>query len=323
MHPRVSVLMTAYNREAFIADAIESVLAQTFADFELIIVDDCSKDRTVEIARNYAARDSRIQVVVNERNLGDYPNRNRAAELATGEFIKYHDSDDVMYPHCLAIFTELLATYPEASVSLSGEWQGGPLPMLLTPRLCYEREFHGYGMFSLGPPSAMFRREGFAKLGYFELAGPHSDLALWLRLCKTENVLLVPAGLYWYRVHAGQHLASPGAARDRAIINGRVWEALNAEDCPLDCAGRHIAKINWTWLLAKGLYFDLRAGKFDRAWFAFRKCGLRVQDWFRYLRRPKRDRFAGTPKDGNGDFVTPDWSAFGQNSASVKSKMMP
>src|SRR5208337_5267776 len=141
MHPCVSVLMTAYNREAFIADAIESVLAQTFTDFELIIVDDASKDRTVEIARHYAARDSRIQVVANEHNLGDYPNRNRAAKLATGEFIKYHDSDDLMYPHCLAIMTELLTAYPEASVALSKEWEGGPLPMLLTPRLCYEREF--------------------------------------------------------------------------------------------------------------------------------------------------------------------------------------
>jgi glycosyltransferase involved in cell wall biosynthesis len=303
MPPRVSVLMTAYNREPFIAEAIESVLAQTFTDFELIIVDDGSKDRTVEIALSYAARDSRIQVVVNERNLGDYPNRNRAAELATGEFIKYHDSDDAMYPHCLAIMVETLAAYPEATVALTGEWQGGPLPMLLTPRLCYEREFLGFGMFAPGPPSTMFRRGRFAELGYFELAGPHSDLAMWLRICKTENVLLVPAGLYWYRVHAGQHLATPGAARDRAIINRRVWEALQSQDCPLDLAGRHIARINWTWLLAKGLYFDLRAGNFSLAWFAFRKCGLRVQDWFRYLRRPKRHRFAGTPLHPDGTLI--------------------
>lgn len=303
MCPRVSVLMTAYNRGHFIAEAIESVLGQTFTDFELIIVDDGSKDRTVEIALSYAARDSRIQVVVNERNLGDYPNRNHAAKLATGEFIKYHDSDDVMYPHCLAIMTALLTTYPEAAVALSKEWEGGPLPMLLTPRLCYEREFHGYGMFSVGPPSAMFRRDRFAKLGYFELAGPHSDLALWLRMCKTENVLLVPAGLFWYRVHAGQHLASPAAERDRAVIDRRVWEALNAEDCPLDAAGRHLAKINWAWLVAKGHFYTLRAGKFSLAWFRYRECGLRMQDWFRYLRRPKRNRFAGTPLHPDGSLI--------------------
>jgi glycosyltransferase involved in cell wall biosynthesis len=295
--------MTAYNRQDFIAEAIESVLAQTFTDFELIIVDDCSKDCTVEIARSYAARDPRVQVHVNERNLGDYPNRNRAAEFATGEFIKYHDSDDLMYPHCLAIMTGALEAYPEASVALSKEWEGGPLPMLLTPRLCYEREFHGYGMFSLGPPSAMFRRERFAEFGYFELVGPHSDLALWLRMCKTENVLLIRSGLYWYRVHAGQHLASSGAARDRAIICGRVWAELNARDCPLDEQGRSIAKTNWAYVLAKEIYYDLRAGNLSLAWFRYQRCGLRVGDWFRYLRRPKRNRFAGTPLNADGTFI--------------------
>lgn len=305
MHPRVSVLMTAYNREAFIGDAIESVLSQTFTDFELIIVDDCSKDRTVEIARHYAACDSRIQVVVNERNLGDYPNRNRAAQLATGEFIKYHDSDDLMYPHCLEFMTEWLTSFPEASVALSKEWEGGPLPMLLTPHLCYEREFHGSGMFSLGPSSAMFRRDSFAKLGYFELAGPHSDLVHWLRTCKTENVLLVPAGLYWYRVHAGQHLATPSAGYDRAIVNGRVWKELCAEDCPLDATGRSIAKTNWACILAKEIYYDLRAGDLRLAWFRYRRCGLRVNDWLRYLRRPSRNRFAGTPLNADGTFVIP------------------
>ena len=104
--PAVSVLMTAYNREQYIAAAIESVLAQTFADFELIVVDDGSADDTVAAARSYEA-DPRVRVVVNERNLGDYPNRNRAAGLARGRFLKYHDSDDVMYPHCLATMLPL------------------------------------------------------------------------------------------------------------------------------------------------------------------------------------------------------------------------
>src|SRR5262249_14421824 len=99
--PIVSVLMTAYNRASFIAPAIESVLAQTFADFELVIVDDCSTDDTPDIARRYARLDSRVRVLINERNLGDYGNRNHAAALGRGQFLKFHDSDDMMYPHCL------------------------------------------------------------------------------------------------------------------------------------------------------------------------------------------------------------------------------
>src|SRR5207245_7643788 len=82
--PTVSVLMTAYNREQYIASSIESVLVQTFDDLELVIVDDGSTDGTVEIARHFARQDPRVRVDVNDRNLGDYANRNRAAALARG-----------------------------------------------------------------------------------------------------------------------------------------------------------------------------------------------------------------------------------------------
>ena len=80
--PAVSVLMTSYNREALIAEAIDSVLAQAFGDFELIVSDDGSQDRTVCIAEEYARRDPRVRVSVNARNLGDYSNRREAALLA-------------------------------------------------------------------------------------------------------------------------------------------------------------------------------------------------------------------------------------------------
>ena len=80
--PIVSVLMGAFNRAPLIAPAIESVLAQRFADFELIIVDDRSTDDTLAIARRYERLDGRVRVFVNDRNLGDYPNRNRASTRA-------------------------------------------------------------------------------------------------------------------------------------------------------------------------------------------------------------------------------------------------
>ena len=102
--PLVSVLMTAFNRAPFIGSSIESVLAQTFTDFELLIVDDRSTDGTLDIACDYERRDRRVRVVRNERNLGQFENRNHAAKLARGGFLKFHDSDDLMYPHCLAVW---------------------------------------------------------------------------------------------------------------------------------------------------------------------------------------------------------------------------
>jgi len=191
--PAVSVLMTAFNRERYVAEAIESVLGQTFEDFELVVVDDASHDRTVDIARKYEA-DPRVRVVVNERNLGDYPNRNRAAALARGEFIKFHDSDDVMYPHCLAAMVEPLRAEPGAALALSSgwHWPGGPCPMLLTPRLAYQREFLGQGLFMCGPAGALIRTDVFRSLGGFPERGAASDYVFWLKACASVGVLLVP-----------------------------------------------------------------------------------------------------------------------------------
>src|ERR1700710_1673857 len=101
--PLVSVLLTAWNREKYVGEAIERVLATTFTDFELIIVDDASTDGTVDIIRQYAEKDKRIRFYVNEKNIGDYPNRNKVASYATGKYLKYTDSDDVLYAHALQV----------------------------------------------------------------------------------------------------------------------------------------------------------------------------------------------------------------------------
>ena len=92
--PLVSVLMPSYNRSALIKEAIESVLNSGNSSFELIIVDDASTDDTVAIAQACAAKYDRIKVFVNEKNIGDYANRNRAASYATGKYLKYVDFDD-------------------------------------------------------------------------------------------------------------------------------------------------------------------------------------------------------------------------------------
>ena len=319
--PLVSVLMTAYNREAFIAEAIESVMAQIFTDFELIIVDDSSKDRTVEIANHYAARDRRIRVFVNERNLGDYPNRNRAAALASGTFLKYHDSDDLLYPHCLSVVVPLLAGCPEAAFALSPgarDWTGGPYPMLLTPRMCYQREFLGGGMFHVGPACALFRAEAFRRLGYFPQVGAASDNVFWLNACASENVLLVPGGVFWYRTHVGQELVSARAQKDYMRALRCPWDALNASTCPLEPDEVELAKRNWAWNNGRTIVRDLIGGRFRQAHQRWTNCALTLAEWLRYFRRQRRDPLAGTPTDDNGNFITPDWAGFGHTHLSER-----
>ena len=129
----VSVLTTCYNREPFIGEAIESVLSSSFSDFEYIIVDDHSSDRSAEIARKYGKIDPRVKIYVNERNLGDYPNRSRAASLARGAYLKYVDSDDIIYPHGLQVMMECMRRFPAAGLGLSQHGWCAALSVLPRP----------------------------------------------------------------------------------------------------------------------------------------------------------------------------------------------
>ena len=298
--PRVSVLLTSYNREDYIAEAIDSVLSQSMTDFELVICDDQSRDGTVGIIHDYARRDSRIRVSINERNLGDYGNRRHAAGLARGRFLKYHDSDDVMYRHCLQTMVEPLEAEPRAAFALSGPrgWLGGPSPMLLTPRLAYEREFLGSGLFQQGPASALFRAEAFRELGGFPEVNYAGDYLFWLRACATVNVLLVPGDLFYYRVHPGQEIAKPASVAAYARAAAEAWRMLNSARCPLTGDALEVGRRNFAFSQARGIYRHLKAGRFHAAATMFRHIGLGFGDWVSYLRPPRRSAIAGTPPAG-------------------------
>ena len=305
--PLVSVLMTSFNRERYIADAIESVLAQTFTDFELVVVDDASSDRSVEIARAYERRDPRVRVVVNARNLGDYPNRNHAATLARGRLLKYHDSDDIMYGHCLDVMVSMLLSEPDAAFGLStgAFWPGGPCPMLLTPRLAYQREFFGNGAFMGGPACAIFHARWFRELGGFPLEGTHSDAIFWLRACAKVNCLLLPADLFWYRIHSEQELVKRGGGADGLRLFEIVWRQLGDESCPLTESERRQARINLLYKLVVKVYRDFRARQWTRGLERVRSAHLSLGEWATYLRPPRRDLFAGSPRTADGDYLIP------------------
>ncbi|MDH2899450.1 MAG: glycosyltransferase family A protein, partial [archaeon] len=94
--PQISVVMTNYNKDRFIMQAVESILNQTFADFELIIVDDASMDSSRQILNELAKSDPRIKLIVNNTNMGPSYCRNRALKMATGKYISFVDSDDMI-----------------------------------------------------------------------------------------------------------------------------------------------------------------------------------------------------------------------------------
>ncbi|MFN7279158.1 MAG: glycosyltransferase family 2 protein [bacterium] len=237
--PVVSVLMTSYNREKYIAAALESVLSSHFADFEVIVSDDASSDATVDIARAFAAQDDRVQVYVNQQNLGDYPNRNRAAALARGRYLKYVDSDDILYPHGLTVMVDGMERFPEAGFGLSCHPDPArPYPALSAPYEIYMEHFRGFGHFDRAPGSAIIRRDAFERTGGFSGRRMIGDNEFWLKIARHYPLVKLSAHLYWARKHEGQESGSDYARR-YAEMRREVFEAALAHpECPLSATER-------------------------------------------------------------------------------------
>jgi glycosyltransferase involved in cell wall biosynthesis len=118
--PRLSIGMPVYNGERFLAQALDSLLAQTFRDFEIVISDNASTDQTPEICRDYAGRDSRVRYIRNERNLGALPNHNKVFSLCRGSLIKWAAHDDLHEASFLEKCVKILDENSDVAVAHSG-----------------------------------------------------------------------------------------------------------------------------------------------------------------------------------------------------------
>ena len=131
--PAVSVIMPAYDAERYLHTAVESVLRQSFADLELLIVDDGSSDRTVAIARSYASRDARVRVL-EQPNAGPGPARNAGFRAATGRLFAFLDSDDEWDETFLAEHVAILDARPDLDVVVGNARNRGGRPFARLPR---------------------------------------------------------------------------------------------------------------------------------------------------------------------------------------------
>jgi glycosyltransferase involved in cell wall biosynthesis len=206
-------------------------LASTYANFELIIVDDVSGDNTFTIAQEYAARDPRIRVYRNERNLGDYPNRNRAADYAQGEFIMYVDSDDTIFPDGIQRCVEAMLAFPESSF---GMYLPNVVekPFVLTSEKAIHRHFFEKPFLIIGPGGTIQRRAFFRQIGaYPEKYGPANDMYFNLKAACYSPTVLLPFEFVFYRRHEGQEINNPNGY----LANGYLYlmDALRELPFPL------------------------------------------------------------------------------------------
>jgi glycosyltransferase involved in cell wall biosynthesis len=204
--PMVSVLMTAYNREKYIAEAIESVLTSSYSNLELIIVDDCSKDKTVEIAKAYETKDKRVRVYINEQNLGDYPNRNKAADYASGKYITYVDSDDAIFPDTLQVMVNAACQFQDAALYMavrSIDEQPESF-QYLNPENAYNMHFKENGFMETGPLGVLIAKEIFDKVGGFSGKRMIGDTELWLKMSMSYPIVRLQHNMVFWRQHPEQ-----------------------------------------------------------------------------------------------------------------------
>lgn len=225
--------MTTYNRERYVGAAIRSVLASTFSDFELVVVDDGSNDQTVTIVEQFAAKDNRVRLHINAKNLGDYPNRNRAASLAKGKYLKYVDADDLIYPWGLQILWNCMEKHPAAGWGLCSLAQDKQriFPFMLGPEEAYRYHYLGPGLFHKAPLSSIIRKSVFDEVGGFKPIRMAGDSEMWHRLALQHSVVLMNQGVVWYRSHDDQE--SNNIGKYESLYEAIRREYLSHPHCPL------------------------------------------------------------------------------------------
>ena len=185
-NPQISILMAAYNAEKTIKSAIESVLAQTYDDWELIVVNDCSKDKTQAVVSEIAARDSRVRLINNETNLGVSITRKKGAAAAKGTWIAVLDSDDMWKPDKLEKQMRLVND-KNAELVFTGSGfidnEGSPIDWQLhVPETLSYRELLKQNLVSNS--SVLVKKELYEQF-YAVGDDMHEDFAIWLGITKT------------------------------------------------------------------------------------------------------------------------------------------
>lgn len=221
--PEISLIMSVYNGEDYLAEAIESVLNQTFREFELIIINDCSTDGTSEILEKYASMDSRVKVHTNEVNLRLPSSLNKAMSYAQGKYIARMDADDICLPDRLARQFDFMEKNPHISLSscrfmtlkngvissggCGGKGDNESIKALL---LVTNPILH---------PGIIAKADVIRDLGYDKNFTCTEDMELWTRFVMAgHNIEILPEYLMIYRLHDKQITETTLEKQHREVV---------------------------------------------------------------------------------------------------------
>ena len=226
---KVTVLMSVRNEERYLRGAIDSILAQTYSDFEFLIVDDASTDSSRSIVRGYD--DPRIRLIENQRNLGLTRSLNRGIELARGVYIARMDADDLSEPERLEKQVAFLDAHSECAVvatySAKIDRDSTDVGLARTPVDGDEIRKRLRRSNCITHGTVMMRKEALERVGCYDEAMERAqDYDLWLRLSEDHCICTIPELLYSWRQHGDsisiQHLEEQDRFAEMAKHNARV-----------------------------------------------------------------------------------------------------
>lgn len=317
--PKVTVLIPVFNRERYIRDAIDSVLAQSFTDFEVLAIDDGSTDGSIELVTTYA--DPRVRLIRNERNLGIPTTRNRGIAAARGEYLAFLDSDDIALPKRLARQVAFLDAHPDyAAVGAWIQWMdtAGRRQRGVKRKPVSAEQIAANRLFRQGieNSTAMARTSVLREFGHREEMALGSDYDLWSRIAAKHKLATLPEVLVYRRRH-GERVTNSDEDRSKAWrlqIYARQLQDLGISFSQQDLERHYLLRrmhktdlapdtdfLDWTetWLSglqaannARNLYpepaFSTVLGEFwlKTFWYARTKTGRRP--WLRFWRSSLR-----------------------------------
>jgi len=209
-NPKITVLLSVFNDEKYIGEAINSILDQTFADFELLIIDDCSTDGTVEVINSY--KDPRIRLIINEENIDITKSLNKGLKLARGKYIARHDSDDISSLNRLGKQLNFLESNEDyATVGSYTEIideNSNHIRYLKCETSAEEIYYNLSYRNNLTSSSIMFLKEIIYDIGSYDESSSNSeDHEFWFRISRKYKIYVIPEYLIKYRIRVNQRLS--------------------------------------------------------------------------------------------------------------------
>ena len=226
MKVEISVVIPCYNQEKYVAECLDSVLAQTFSDFEVIVVNDGSTDESLKILEEYAKKDNRI-IILNQSNQGVVASRNNAINMARGKYIYPLDADDLIAPTCLEKLYQAIEKSNYRVVACNVRTFGLDSYFFEQPKFT---KYQMYGKHECCVISALFYKEDFIRFGGYKMdfnGYGGDDMDYWLNYVDCNLPMLrIPEELFFYRMKPFQESVWKNYTRDVFEERRRIKDAL-------------------------------------------------------------------------------------------------